>query len=62
MIGVAIPAHNEEACLGACLQAVLRAATHPQLAGEPVMVCVVLDAWKSQRARLAVRVLPAPCT
>ena len=44
MIGVAIPAHNEEACLGACLQAVLRAATHPQLAGEPVMVCVVLDA------------------
>jgi glycosyltransferase involved in cell wall biosynthesis len=44
MIGVAIPAHNEEACLGACLQAVLRAAMHPQLAGEPVMVCVVLDA------------------
>ena len=44
MIGVAIPAHNEEACLGACLQAVLHAATHPQLAGEPVMVCVVLDA------------------
>ena len=44
MIGVAIPAHNEEACLGACLDAVLRAATHPQLAGEPVLVCVVLDA------------------
>lgn len=44
MIGVAIPAHNEEACLGACLQAVLHAATHVQLAGEPVLVCVVLDA------------------
>lgn len=44
MIGVAIPAHNEEACLDACLDAVLRAAMHPQLAGEPVLVCVVLDA------------------
>jgi len=44
MIGVAIPAHNEEACLPACLTALLRAARHPGLAGEPVAVCVVLDA------------------
>lgn len=44
MIGVAIPAHNEEACLAACLAALLRAARHPDLHGEAVTVCVVLDA------------------
>ncbi|MGF6275950.1 glycosyltransferase involved in cell wall biosynthesis [Massilia sp. UYP11] len=44
MIGVAIPAHNEEACLDACLRSLLRAARHPALAREPVCVCVVLDA------------------
>jgi len=44
MIGVAIPAHNEEACLPDCLAALLRAAGHPGLAGEPVTACVVLDA------------------
>lgn len=44
MIGVAIPAHDEEACLDACLHALLRAACHPALAGEEVRVCVVLDA------------------
>ena len=44
MIGVVIPAHNEEECLARCLRAVMRAAEHPQLAGEPVHVMVVLDA------------------
>lgn len=44
MIGVAIPAHDEEAHLDACLRALLRAACHPALAGEEVRVCVVLDA------------------
>jgi len=44
MIGVAIPAHNEERWLAACLAAVLAAARHPALDGEPVMVCLVLDA------------------
>lgn len=44
MIGVAIPAHNEEACLPACLAALLRAARHPELHGEAVAACVVLDA------------------
>jgi glycosyltransferase involved in cell wall biosynthesis len=43
MIGVVIPAHNEEACLGACLAAVLAAARQPALKGEPVRVVVVLD-------------------
>lgn len=44
MIGVAIPAHDEEASLDACLQALLGAARHPDLAAEEVRVCVVLDA------------------
>ena len=44
MIGVAIPAHDEEAYLDACLHALLRAACHQALAGEEVRVCVVLDA------------------
>lgn len=44
MIGVAIPAHNEQACLDACLRALLAACLHPQLQGEAVAVCVVLDA------------------
>ena len=44
MIGVAVPAHNEEALLGACLDALLAAACHPALDGEAVTVLVVLDA------------------
>lgn len=44
MIGIAIPAHNEEAGLGDCLAAILVAARHPALLGEPVHVCIVLDA------------------
>ncbi|SFP35614.1 glycosyltransferase family 2 protein [Variovorax sp. 770b2] len=43
MIGVVIPAHNEAERIGAALQAVLRAAAHPALLGEPVGVAVVLD-------------------
>ncbi|HSU20761.1 MAG TPA: glycosyltransferase [Variovorax sp.] len=43
MIGVVIPAHNEEQLIGACLDAVMLAARHPALSGEPVEVWVVLD-------------------
>ncbi|OZI64057.1 glycosyltransferase [Bordetella genomosp. 1] len=54
MIGVCIPAHNEEAVIDACLASVLRAARHPALGGEPVRIAVVLDACTDatpQRAR-----------
>lgn len=44
MIGIAVPAHNEEAMLGACLAALLAAARHPGLRGEGVAVLVALDA------------------
>lgn len=43
MIGVVVPAHNEEACLGACLAAIVQAAAHPSLQAEPVRIVVVLD-------------------
>lgn len=43
MIGIVIPAHNEERCLAACLASVHLAARHPDLRAESVCVAVVLD-------------------
>jgi glycosyltransferase involved in cell wall biosynthesis len=43
MIGVGVPAHNEQDSLDACLAALLQAARHPALQGEAVAVHVVLD-------------------
>ncbi|WP_233830357.1 glycosyltransferase [Paraburkholderia sp. ZP32-5] len=44
MIGVIVPAHNEEALIAQCLAALLEAARHHELAGEVVRIVVVLDA------------------
>jgi glycosyltransferase involved in cell wall biosynthesis len=44
MIGVIVPAHNEEALLAPCLAALIEASRHEDLAGEVVRVVVVLDA------------------
>ncbi|MDV0439607.1 glycosyltransferase [Xanthomonas sacchari] len=43
MIAVLIPAHNEEALIGACLRSVVRAARCAGLRGEAVQVFVALD-------------------
>lgn len=43
MIGVVIPAHNEELCLDACLRAARSAAADPALLGETVHITVALD-------------------
>ena len=43
MIGIVIPAHDEECLIGPCLAAALRAAAAPELLGEPVETIVVLD-------------------
>ena len=43
MIGVVIPAHNEEQHISACLASILVAARHPQLQGREVSILVVLD-------------------
>lgn len=44
MIGIVVPAHDEEAAIRACLAATQRASRHPALAGEKVETIVVLDA------------------
>ena len=43
MLGIVIPAHNEESAIGRCLTAVRTAAEHPLLCGEEVRIVVVLD-------------------
>jgi glycosyltransferase involved in cell wall biosynthesis len=43
MIGVIVPAHNEQALLSTCLAALRAAARHAGLGGEPVCQIVVLD-------------------
>lgn len=52
MIGVVVPVHNEEACLGACLEALRLAATCPLLHGEAVCIVIVLDACSDQSQRI----------
>ena len=53
MIGVVVPAHNEEALLGRCLQSLYNAARHPELHGEPVCIVVVLDACTDASEQIA---------
>ena len=55
MIGVVVPAHNEETLLGACVAALRCASHHPGLHGEPVVVVVVLDACRDGSAAAARR-------
>ncbi|MEZ1318312.1 glycosyltransferase [Pseudomonas fluorescens] len=55
MIGILIPAHNEEALLDDCLQAALRAAQHESLGGEAVEVLVVLDSCTDRSSAIAAR-------
>jgi glycosyltransferase involved in cell wall biosynthesis len=55
MIGIVIPAHNEERHLSACLDAVRAAAVHPALAGEEVRIVVALDACSDGSAAIARR-------
>lgn len=43
MLGIVIPAHNEEHTIADCLQAALVASRNPRLRDEPVLLVVVLD-------------------
>lgn len=43
MIGVIVPAHNEEAVVAQCIESLLVAAQHAALGGEEVCVVIVLD-------------------
>ncbi|SKC88464.1 glycosyltransferase [Paraburkholderia hospita] len=53
MLGIVIPAHNEEKFLPACLRAIGCAARHPGLNGEQVAVVVVLDSCTDRSALVA---------
>lgn len=53
MIGICIPAHNEEALIEACLRSIAVAATHPALFAEEVQVVVVLDSCSDATADIA---------
>jgi len=55
MIGIVVPAHNEEGVIVDCLACIQRCARHPQLLGEPVEVVVVADACTDETRALAVR-------
>ncbi|MBB3196745.1 glycosyltransferase [Roseateles terrae] len=44
MMGVVVPAHDEEALISPCLRSLQVAASHPDLSAEPVLILVVLDA------------------
>ncbi|MFJ8448567.1 glycosyltransferase [[Kitasatospora] papulosa] len=54
-MAVVIPAHNEEALLGAALAAVSRAARHPALAATRVLVVVAADACTDATRSVASR-------
>ncbi len=60
MIGICIPAHNEEAYIGKCLRSVMHAARHPLLNGEPVEIVVVLDTC-SDETEMHARRWPVTC-
>ncbi len=53
MIAVVVPAHDEEALLGACLRSLARAAACPRLLGEEVRVIVALDDCRDRSASIA---------
>jgi glycosyltransferase involved in cell wall biosynthesis len=53
MIGVVVPAHNEERLIKFCLESLLDAAAHPALDGEAVEIIVVLDACTDQTGPIA---------
>ena len=53
MIGVVVPAHNEEKLISSCLESIIDAAAHRDLDGESVEVIVVLDACTDQTGQIA---------
>ncbi len=53
MLAIIIPANNEEAVIGLCVQSAQAAACCPALNGEPVLTIVVLDACTDGTAAIA---------
>ncbi|MDM0109529.1 glycosyltransferase [Variovorax sp. J22R24] len=55
MLGIVIPAHNEQDTIAECVGAARRAAIHPDLAGEAVEIVVVIDGCSDATGVLAAR-------
>lgn len=55
MIGICIPAYNEEELLGHCLESAWQASQHPALHPETVVIVVVLDSCQDDSAAVASR-------
>ena len=53
MLGVVIPAHNEQDTIAACIEAVTAAIAHASLAGEEARIIVVADACTDDTAHVA---------
>ncbi|MCO7222482.1 glycosyltransferase family 2 protein [Klenkia sp. PcliD-1-E] len=53
LLGVVVPARDEAALLPGCLTALRHAATHPELAGVPVLLVVATDRCTDATAELA---------
>jgi glycosyltransferase involved in cell wall biosynthesis len=53
MLGVVVPAHDEEQHIGDCLQALRVATRCPRLNGEKVLIVVALDDCSDQTERIA---------
>lgn len=53
MLGIIVPAHDEEERIESCVQSLLKAAAHEDLAHEAVEIIVVLDACQDRTGALA---------
>lgn len=53
MIGIIVPAHNEEDYLDDCIKSLIAAAGHEDLCGEAVQILIMLDHCTDDSARIA---------
>ena len=53
MIGIVVPAHDEQTHIEACIESLVRASSCAQLKGEEVLIVVVLDACRDRTGRIA---------
>lgn len=53
MIGIIVPAHNEEESLDDCIKSLIAAASHEGLAGEAVEILIMLDQCTDASATIA---------
>ena len=53
MIGIIVPAHNEEDFLDDCIKSLIAASVHEDLHGEPVEILIMLDDCSDASARVA---------